>query len=163
MSAINNITDPTALQIIIYSMIIVALLRAFDKTQLSKWLYKQGIPKLYHYFLLVVQDIKKSINSIYSDTDIKLREKPSKISAWGEMIIYSLYSTWFVSTGTAVALLEIMKTANESHASFSNSVILFCVILCFIGHWFRGCAHRVAKENGINLIPWKRNAKNQPA
>lgn len=69
--------------------------------------------------------------------------------------LFSLYASYFILLGTVTALLAVLKGYNQDSLWLANAGLVFLMLLSLAGYYYRGCAHKVAKENGINLTPWK--------
>jgi len=146
----NNVTNSAVIDLILIIGVLTLTVKLFNDFAKSP-LYKSFCKRWWPAFICI---LKKQTDAI--DLSKPVKPKPiGKFSAWVFMITFSSIAMWFFATGMARGLLMIGQGFQEGqHIKSSIGILFFCGLL-FIGYVYKGSAYLVARENEINLQPWK--------
>lgn len=89
-------------------------------------------------------------------TSVPIKKNTNKFSTWLIIGMFSLYTSYVLLLGSTTALLAVLKNHDHNNLLIMNISLVFFFVLSLMGYYFRGCAHKAARENGINLTPWRR-------
>lgn len=98
-----------------------------------------------------INDFKQVTDHIYPSKIIVPKYNTDRFSAWIFIGLFSLFASYFILLGTVTTLLAVLKGYNQDNLLLVNAGLVFLILLSLAGYYYRGCAHKVAKENGINI------------
>lgn len=82
--------------------------------------------------------------------------KQKKIFAWGTILFDVLFSAVMTIQGMVFMMLSVLVLNREEPSMFKFLLGMgFGVIFCAIAYFYRAGAHKTARDNDIDIHPWK--------
>lgn len=95
-------------------------------------------------------------SSEYFSAAPKLTHRQQKVFAWGTIFVDVLFSAFMTIQGMVFMMLSIAIINRAEPSIFKFFVgMIFGVLFCAIAYFYRAGAHKTAKDNNINIHPWK--------
>jgi|GEM_PF-5157746 len=103
----------------------------------------------------ITNEFKRVIACIDPANTVPVKNNTNTFNTWLLMGLFSLYTSYFILLGITTALLTVLKSNNPDNSLMLIAALTFVATLSLAAIYFRGCAHKIARENGINLNPWR--------
>lgn len=102
-----------------------------------------------------VNVVKQDTRCIDPRNSVEINNELGRFFAWAFMFLFSILAAYFIVEAMILALFGILNGFPHGQFWSANIGLMFFVVLGPCGYWYRCCAYRVARENGINLTPWR--------
>jgi hypothetical protein len=86
----------------------------------------------------------------------KLTHRQQKIFAWGTILVDVLFSSFMTIQGIVFMLLSVAIINRDEPSVFKFLAgMAIGILFCAIAYFYRAGAHKTARDNNIDIHPWK--------